>query len=751
MTLGALRLFSVAALIALTACGEGVGQMGSAGGGAAGGAVSSGGGSGGGTQASGGGSLEGAGGGQATSGGGQGASGGGQAGAGGGQGSTGGGQGASGGGAAGGTASSGGGAAGGGTGVVITAVPCDGDDAGIALLQDVAAVVRNDSAEITFEPVDGARDYRVYLQPSAADVLTSDAGVLVVRNATYRCAGDRAAPASTLENNAQVQSGAVKTQLTQSISGYTRSTQEATLGYLFASPAADRVPVYALGDSATDADNSCYFMRWTESRVKTYTTSEATRTTLLTQRFRDDGILGYAPAAAQTGVTRGVYTAKGNNNAVLYFTDGPEKTARGGAPTLAFNVLSAPAAGTRALKRVFYENGCGRSHDELVVGETRFQRAYRQQSQPISRLRWSGLTGSTTLVVEALDAQCPFQGHLSPTARAPLTEDGVTYPAFLTPAQVRAADPNGEVFVNGQGAASSRPRPVARACLKVSPAPLPAMDWSASFAQAETFSAPTNAGFKTTFMDSPTFNAGFYSTASVEWGLGVVMGELWVTFADWAADTNGKFRLTPKTKGTMAAASFLHTTFEVDWFSTGRRYPQVLISDRSWPVQDNLAAGTTIIVQTIGDGPVDLQVQLCDHRTWDVNNQCPRWDLYHLKSGATSFLAPNPEMIDQAGGDRVSRVDVYASTQRVYVFFGGQPYGCVDLPAGKFPAGPATVTFGNVLYHSGVDLGSWATHWIDHQQVMSSRHWDNLGFSSGVAEPAWDTNRFPCVPASGLQ
>jgi hypothetical protein len=32
-----------------------------------------------------------------------------------------------------------------------------------------------------------------------------------------------------------------------------------------------------------------------------------------------------------------------------------------------------------------------------------------------------------------------------------------------------------------------------------------------------------------------------------------------------------------------------------------------------------------------------------------------------------------------------------------------------------------------------------------HQCEETKRHWDDLGFKAGVAAPAWDNDRFPCV------
>jgi hypothetical protein len=91
------------------------------------------------------------------------------------------------------------------------------------------------------------------------------------------------------------------------------------------------------------------------------------------------------------------------------------------------------------------------------------------------------------------------------------------------------------------------------------------------------------------------------------------------------------------------------------------------------------------------------------------------------------------------------------STSRVYLYTNGVPYGCADFPAGKMKAGPGTVTFGDSLYHSGVDLEAWYPFHKAKLQTQTSRHYSNLAFTSGAAAPPWDESIVPCVPASGLK
>jgi hypothetical protein len=157
--------------------------------------------------------------------------------------------------------------------------------------------------------------------------------------------------------------------------------------------------------------------------------------------------------------------------------------------------------------------------------------------------------------------------------------------------------------------------------------------------------------------------------------------------------------------------------------------------------------GHAIVVQTFGGWPNIYEVQACDHQYWDVNNQCPHYDMRHVPdpNDATKSigLLPVPEIAEHSGLDRGSKLEAYTSSKRVYLFLDGEPAGCADLPASTVPVGPVSVTFGDVLYHSGVDLTFAYTH--QALQVSTRRHFDNMGFKSGMPAPTWDAKRFPCA------
>jgi len=659
----------------------------------------------------------------------------------------------------------------------------------LPLLTNVVARLNDDSTKIVFDPFEGAIDYRVYELPSDDQLDIRSDGQVVIAGGTYRCAGTRETPPVVVDDGEYIKSSAVRTMVdNQMVGGYLRTMDDATLGYVYTGPGDGLVPVYALGDANGTADVDCFFNRYQATRVKKYTTSEEERNELLSEAARDDGILFYVPAEA-SDTTRQVYEftdAPGEPHETrFYFPEGPEADLHDDKIS-AFLVEKEAGANRLPLMRVFYGNACGASHDELAVGVERFNRIYKQgDKQPFWSLLWTGITGPTTLVVEALDNGCPQSGHLS-TSSFPgfVTTFGdlrfVNEP-FVTWDEAREASPTKELFVNGQygpafiwqaerltndmqPAASAAPMPkaIARAFVKVEPLPHREMDFFADFepgTQLEPFveaacsSEDCPASFR---LESERFDLQWteiQKNPDTDQHLALidqVQGELWVTYADAGADTNGKFRLTSKQKANVEADKFLHVTMEVNSMSTARRYPQIIVSDQDAPIQFRLKNGRSLVIQPRGEVaefsfPIHYQIEVCKDRLWDVNDQCPVYDLHRIpgKDGGDLRLAPNAEVGELTGADQRLTYDAYISTQRVYLFLDGKPFACAQLPADSAPSGPVTVTWGDVLYHSAVDtvFSYHAAHW----QIHTQRHFDNLGFSSGVGEPGWDETRLPCV------
>jgi hypothetical protein len=209
----------------------------------------------------------------------------------------------------------------------------------------------------------------------------------------------------------------------------------------------------------------------------------------------------------------------------------------------------------------------------------------------------------------------------------------------------------------------------------------------------------------------------------------------------------------------------------VDVPSTLRRYPGVMITttpfkevddpsiqhvydlpvtSRLGPLEDEgSGAESTILVHPLGYS--DLQLQFCDKRGWGVGDQCKKANTHgrrtHWENLGQPWL-PVPVLGQVAGEDRPVQFDIYASTDRIFLFQDDQPAGCARLPAGRMPAGPVTVLFHAVGYHLAIDdpadPGTAYQYLRNYSFMRTDRHFDDLGISNSVPAPAWDEAKFPC-------
>src|SRR5262249_415337 len=92
-----------------------------------------------------------------------------------------------------------------------------------------------------------------------------------------------------------------------------------------------------------------------------------------------------------------------------------------------------------------------------------------------------------------------------------------------------------------------------------------------------------------------------------------------------------------------------------------------------------------LVFQTFNRGPQRLDIELCDHRTWETNDQCPR---FAVENGfdLDGPFRPQPEVNEHMGIDRRARIDAYASTRKAYPFLHGQPHA--SPPRGTLVAAP---------------------------------------------------------------
>ncbi|HEY6876526.1 MAG TPA: hypothetical protein VI299_00855, partial [Polyangiales bacterium] len=324
----------------------------------------------------------------------------------------------------------------------------------------------------------------------------------------------------------------------------------------------------------------------------------------------------------------------------------------------------------------------------------------------------------------------------------------------------------GEVYVNGQHDRQNRPRPIARSFVTVKPQPAPEMDWFMAFDQPL-------APFETKYEDGNGVRIYQNDKLSVELGanidysFGALLGQLVVgSSASYSVSARGANARITRDK-------YLHVTMSVDIPSTFRRYPQLFITDAPLdPVSfgppdprlitrlgprtfEKLPPGPnhSILVQVFGPNS-ELQVQFCDQRGWGVSDQCPRANIHGFHAGDdtqewTAPWLPLPVTGEYSGHDRPVKFDVYASTERVYVFVEGRPSGCAVLPKGRMPEGSVNVMFGAAGYHIEIDEfveREPAMHEFWHRQSLwhVERHFDDLGVDSANDLPEWNHSIFPC-------
>jgi hypothetical protein len=253
---------------------------------------------------------------------------------------------------------------------------------------------------------------------------------------------------------------------------------------------------------------------------------------------------------------------------------------------------------------------------------------------------------------------------------------------------------------------------------------------------------------------------------------GQFLGQFWDVFDDVGQDVTGTTRFTAPQMPDIPTdpGQYLHVTWSVNTVSTDRRYPQLIVMDQPSPVQDGFAKpdANTLLVQTRMGPSVRLEVQafhgLVNGKPWAVNNQSTIHALVDYDNwittggnptsptGSPQPIPPADSAFEHAGVDRMTRYDAYISSQKLYVFMDGAPTGCTQWPAGGFALnGAVTVTFGDVLYHEAAPDELICAQprpypfMHEHECSETKRHWDDLGFKSGVAPPTWDSVNFPCA------
>ena len=239
---------------------------------------------------------------------------------------------------------------------------------------------------------------------------------------------------------------------------------------------------------------------------------------------------------------------------------------------------------------------------------------------PVPKIELTGLTGKATVVIEALDAPCPFPGVIGQT-HADIKvnnnevpeQDRVTF-SFFTPAEIRAR--YGSLIINGHGpattlaqpAAPNAPRVLARTTVVVSPlgyAEPPPTTFFDDFADP----AATPAFVSAVTEDGGRSQRGkvyqndrwsFYTFGAERADIFIDRGQLHTVLADWAQDIFSTNVAYPRRAVQLSDNGYLHVTFDVASNSTARRYWWLVLcgADRAGETLDASGLLTSPIVQT---------------------------------------------------------------------------------------------------------------------------------------------------------
>lgn len=238
---------------------------------------------------------------------------------------------------------------------------------------------------------------------------------------------------------------------------------------------------------------------------------------------------------------------------------------------------------------------------EQVNGTVIHCAGYRQHNDKYSGTREllrlvevTDLTGPTDIVIEAIDAACPFSGHLAPehediqvTIDEVPAADRITFSLF-TAAEIRARF--GSLVLNGHGAGATlgaqgnttAPKVLARTTVRITPT------GRATPRTKDFFDDFDGAGGAISFV-GPIDDAGrAYSKGrrfgNTKWDffafndhlekaqLSEERGLLHVTLPDWEQDVFASVVGVPRRPAKLSSTSYLHLTFEVASNATSRRY-----------------------------------------------------------------------------------------------------------------------------------------------------------------------------------
>lgn len=238
---------------------------------------------------------------------------------------------------------------------------------------------------------------------------------------------------------------------------------------------------------------------------------------------------------------------------------------------------------------------------EQVNGTTIHCAGYRQRNDKFSGTRElmrvvevTNLEGPTTLVIEAIDAACPYSGAMAPTHQniqvtidEVIPADRIRFSLF-TPDEIRSR--YGSLVLNGHGPGptlgsqgpTAAPKVLARSAVRVTPTGKATPRTSEFFDDFDGTNGPlTSKGIaedddraykKGRWLNNTKWDVFIYNDHEDMAQLSEERGLLHVTLPDWEQDVFSTVVMVPRKPAQLSDTAYLHLTFEVASDATSRRY-----------------------------------------------------------------------------------------------------------------------------------------------------------------------------------
>ncbi len=408
---------------------------------------------------------------------------------------------------------------------------------------------------------------------------------------------------------------------------------------------------------------------------------------------------------------------------------------------------------------------------ERVSGTTIYCAGQRQRNsaataepEVLQTVQVNDIDVATTIVIEAIDALCPFVGvvghaHSDMQATAPqlAPEDRVPF-AVYTEDEVRSR--YGSMYVNGQGPGSAlaaqaepfAPRVLSRSVVEIVPLGTGSTPTQAFFDDFTDAVLPQLVGELPSY--NRTVGGKMYQTPSwtfFSYGAGysefaIERGQLHMIVADYNQNVIASNLAMPRRTAQLSDAAYLHVTYEVPSNATDRRYWWLSLCG-------NAAGGQTLDSNGVTQSPIVLAPFFYTQN--GLNPSVSNWNCLQVfpRDGMPFPLGPDgtrpesdirvmvnvpdkaaesvinvspaqypsllttlppswyrqrdgagalvgPMLDDQLQTAVRTRFDVYVRRDRVVVFVGGEQRLCNDFPGQRLTMGEAALAFGQVLFDS---------------------------------------------------